>query len=77
LTTPGPVLERFSPFRAFLDEPADPHAVERLRAAASIGRPVGDKAFLARLERLTKRTLRPAKRGPKPRPDDVRQGRLI
>ena len=77
LTTPGPVLERFSPFRDFLDEPADPAAVERLRAAESIGRPVGDKAFLARLERRTKRTLQPAKRGPKPRSDDEGQGRLI
>jgi putative transposase len=77
LTTRAPVLERFSPFRDFLDESADPQAIERLRAAESIGRPVGDKAFLARLERRTKRTLQPAKRGPKPRPDDERQGRLI
>jgi putative transposase len=76
LTTPGPVLERFSPFRDFLDEPASPAAAERLRAAESIGRPVGDKAFLARLERRTKRTLQPAKRGPKPRADDERQGRF-
>jgi putative transposase len=77
LTRPGPVLERFSPFRDFLEEPADPAAVERLRAAESIGRPVGDKAFLARLERLSQRRLQPARRGPKPRPDDARQGRLI
>jgi Ring hydroxylating alpha subunit (catalytic domain) len=35
---------------------------------------VGDKAFLARLERRTKRTLQPAKRGPKPHADDARQG---
>jgi putative transposase len=32
----------------------------------------------ARLERATKRTLRPGKRGPKARPpDDARQGQLI
>jgi putative transposase len=77
LTTRGPVLTRFSPFRDFLAAPEDADAVDRLRVAASIGRPVGDKAFLARLERLTKRTLRPQKRGPKPRADDARQGRLI
>ena len=78
LTTAGPVLERFAPFREFLDEPADPAALARLRAAESIGRPLGDKAFLARLERATRRTLRPGKRGPKPRPrDDARQGQLI
>jgi putative transposase len=77
LTTRGPVIERFAPFRDFLDEPPDPAAVERLRAAESIGRPVGDKAFLVRLERRTKRTLQPAKRGRKPRPHDERQQRLI
>lgn len=77
LTTRGPVIERFSPFRDFLAEPPDPAAVERLRAAESTGRPVGDKTFLTRLERLAKRTLQPAKRGPKPRADDEGQGRLI
>jgi putative transposase len=77
LTARDPVLERFSPFRDFLDEPEDADAVARLRAAESIGRPVGDRAFLARLERRAKRTLQPRKRGPKPRPDDDRQGQLI
>ena len=77
LTTRGPVLERFSPFRDFLAQPADPAALERLRAAESIGRPLGSTAFLARLERATKRTLRPRKRGPKPRPPDEVQRRLI
>jgi putative transposase len=32
LTTLAPVLERFAPFRAFLEEPPDREAVERLRA---------------------------------------------
>ena len=49
-----------------------------IRYHQSIGRPLGDKAFLARLERATKRTLRPGKRGPKPRlRENERQGRLI
>jgi putative transposase len=77
LTTRGPVIERFSPFRDFLDELPDARAMERLRAAESIGRPLGDEKFLARLERLAKRTLRPGKRGPKPRPRHDAQGRLI
>jgi putative transposase len=38
----------------------------RLRAAESIGRPLGNDRFLARLERLTGRTVKPGKRGPKP-----------
>ena len=37
-------------------------------AAESIGRPLGDERFMAaRLERLTRRRLRPGKRGPKPK----------
>ncbi|MGJ5021114.1 hypothetical protein [Bradyrhizobium oligotrophicum] len=38
----------------------------RLRAAESIGRPIGSDRFLARIEKLTGRVLKPAKRGPKP-----------
>ena len=77
LTVRGPVIERFSPFRDFLDEPPDAGALERLRAAESVGRPLGDSKFLARLERLAKRTLQPGKRGPKPRPPDGTPQRLI
>jgi hypothetical protein len=47
------------------------------RYAASIGRPVGNKTFLARLERLSGRALQPAKRGPKPREPDPAQRRLV
>ena len=39
----------------------------RLRAAESIGRPLGDDRFLARIERQTKRRLRAGKRGPRPK----------
>ncbi len=77
LTTLAPVLERFAPFRAFLEQPPDGEAVGRLRAAATIGRPLGSEAFIARLEKRSRRTLRPAKRGPKPRHDEPAQRRLI
>ena len=40
----------------------------RLRCAESIGRPLGDKAFINRLEAETRRSLAPGKRGPKPAP---------
>ena len=46
---------------------AEAEAFARLRAAESIGRPLGDDRFLARVERLTARQLRPGKRGPKPK----------
>ena len=34
---------------------------------AALGRPLGDERFVAELEHLTKRRLRPGKRGPKPK----------
>jgi putative transposase len=39
---------------------------DRLRAAESIGRPLGSERFLTRIEKLTGRVLKPGKRGPKP-----------
>jgi putative transposase len=67
VTTLAPVLERFLRFADLIeDEPeAGPELFERLRQADSIGRPLGDDRFISRLERLTRRSLAPAKRGPK------------
>ena len=39
----------------------------KLRRAESIGRPIGDPAFLDRLEIESGRTLKPARRGPRPK----------
>jgi putative transposase len=66
VTALAPVRAR-PDFAAFLLGAQDAVAVARLRAAESTGRPLGDARFLARIERLTKRRLRPGKRGPKPR----------
>jgi putative transposase len=62
----APVLERYPRLADLLAEGPAPELFARLRRAETIGRPVGDDAFLAKLERLTKRILKPAKRGPKP-----------
>jgi putative transposase len=67
VTAFAPARARIADFAAFLVGAQDAVAVARLRAAESIGRPLGDARFLARIERLTKRRLRPGKRGPKPR----------
>jgi hypothetical protein len=45
------------------------HPIWRLWNQAT-GRPLGDKAFVQKLESLLGRTLLPAKRGPKPKPKD-------
>ena len=64
----APVLERVGDFARFLDEPVDDDtAYAALRRAETIGRPIGDPAWLAALEARTGRTLAPGRRGPKPR----------
>jgi putative transposase len=66
VTTLKPIRDRFPHFADLLASEPEDDLFERLRAAESIGRPLGDDRFLARLERLTKRSLKAGKRGPKP-----------
>jgi putative transposase len=70
VTALAPIVDRFPRFADLLDDVADDEQFARLRAAESIGRPLGSDRFIARLERLTGRPLKPAKRGPKPEGDD-------
>lgn len=67
ITERRPIRERFPRFADMLADEPDAEAFARLRAAESIGRPLGGDRFMARVERATKRQLRPRKRGPKPR----------
>ena len=67
LTALAPIKERFPCFADWLASDPEADLFARLRAAESIGRPLGDGRFLARIERLTARSLRPGKRGPKPK----------
>jgi hypothetical protein len=53
------IKEHFPDFTGLL---AGAAALARLRAVESIGRPLGDARYLARVERLTARQLRPRKR---------------
>jgi len=69
LTALQPVKDRFPRFADLLAADTAPEMFARLRAAESIGRPLGNDRFLTRLERSTGRTLKPAKRGPKPADD--------
>jgi putative transposase len=62
ITAPAPVRTRIPDFAAFLAGAKDGEALARLRAAESIGRPLGDEHFMAGLEHLTKRRLRQGKR---------------
>ena len=67
VTALAPVCERYPDFANFLSEETDAEMIARLRGAETIGRPLGNRKFLDMLERKTKRVLKPAKRGPKPR----------
>ncbi|MEH2517984.1 putative transposase [Bradyrhizobium sp. AZCC 1610] len=67
VTALAPVHERYPDFANFLSEEPDAGVIERLRGAESIGRPLGNRKFLDAIEYKTRRVLKPAKRGPKPR----------
>jgi putative transposase len=62
-----PVLERFPHFGDLLDDSRLDALVAPLRKAETIGRPLGDDAFIGALEAMLKRTLKPMPRGPKPK----------
>ena len=67
ITALAPIASAFRDFADLSTASADAELFARLRAAESIGRPLGDDRFLARIERSTRRRLKPGKRGPKPR----------
>jgi len=67
ITARAPIRERFPRFAELIAAESDADAFARLRAAETIGRPLGDDRFLAWIERSTKRRLKPRKRGPKSR----------
>ncbi|WP_426608953.1 transposase [Bradyrhizobium sp. McL0616] len=66
LTALTPIRDRFPDFGDLLATEPEADLFGALRSAESIGRPLGDDRFLARIERQTGRVLKPAKRGPKP-----------
>jgi len=67
LVSVAPLLERCGGrFGDLIDAPAAPEQIAALRAAETIGRPLGSPAFLDRLAATTGRDARPKPRGPKP-----------
>jgi putative transposase len=66
ITALKPIRRRFPRFAELIDGEPEADLFDRLRAAESIGRPLGNERFLARLERLTGRQFKADKRGSKP-----------
>ena len=62
------MLERYDRFADFLDDTRDEAAAWRgLRMSETSGRPLGSEDWIEALEARTGMTLKPRKRGPKPR----------
>ena len=66
LVTVRPLLDRIGDWRAFLRGGLSEAEHEAIRAGERTGRPLGDKRFVARLEKRLGRTLARQKPGPKP-----------
>jgi putative transposase len=77
ITAIGPIRDLFPDFAGFIADDPEPAALARLRRAESIGRPVGEDAFLERLEAATRRRLKPGKRRPKARDIDSSQQPML
>jgi putative transposase len=58
-------------FGDLLDAPAFAGTLSELRAAETIGRPLGSPAFLDFIADSTGRDPRPKRRGPKPRVEQI------
>jgi putative transposase len=71
-----PTLDRFPHFADLLDDPAPDDLLAGLRRSETIGRPLGDAHFIARLEAAAGRRLRPLPRGPKPKDGEPTEGEL-
>ena len=65
LTATAPMLKRFPDMAALLKDKAIEEGGTFVPDDETIGRPRGDAAFMAKLERKTGRSLAPGKRGPK------------
>jgi putative transposase len=73
VTALRPIRDRFLSFADLLASEPEADLFDALRAAESIGRPLGNDGFLARIERQTGRVLKPGRRGPKPSGSKDRQ----
>lgn len=67
LVTVAPLLGMVDNWKAFLAEGIEREAIRLLERHERTGRPLGDERFMRMAERITGRSLRPGKPGPKPR----------
>ena len=65
LVTVAPLLDRLGSVTALIDMEPEAEALARLRAAETIGRPLGSDEFVTRLEGIAQRRLRRQQSGRK------------
>ena len=65
MTEPAPVLQRVADFAALLNAGENEAASQVLRRAETIGRPIGNDAFMTHIENVNGRDARAQKRGPR------------
>jgi len=65
LVTVAPLLELAGDWRTFLESSSDEERVNEIKKHERTGRPLGSEGFVARLETVLDRTLKPCKPGPK------------
>jgi putative transposase len=61
----APLLAMVGDWNAFLESAIPEEELREIRRHGRTGRPLGDEAFVARLEAVVGRVLKPPKRGPK------------
>jgi putative transposase len=71
---PGPSSTAPPRFADLIEGEPDAEEFRPLRRSELIGRPLGSAAFVAGIEKRLGRTLAPAKRGRKPRPQEEAKG---
>ncbi|MGO4338288.1 transposase [Labrys sp. KB_33_2] len=67
ITSLTPLRQPIVNFSDLLDDETDEAMFNRIRRAETVGRPLGDDAFIDRIAILTGREVRPGKRGAKPK----------
>lgn len=67
----GLLMDRIGDFAAFLSEDEAPASSAALRTAETTGRPLGNAAFIAGLERILGRRLARGRPGPVPKPAPI------
>ena len=66
-----PLLEMISDWRHFLAQPDADRLPEHIHLHSRTGRPLGSAVFVKELEVRLRRSLRPRKPGPKPKPKNA------